>query len=213
MNNVNYYMENSRTESEIEREIKMFLIIFALIFLLIIIIYIVFNTLYHKKKKTVFLWLSLLPKLVLVIFTFAPLLAIVLGLHYKQFNNYEEIEIKKNYNYISEYLDLLKTDIDDIEEVFWYTSNNEDFVVLLDTKYKDYKVETKQSFLKLLDIASELDSDLIPHQIKDITVFLVISYVVAVVLGVIFIKDKKNILLITAIAGVFLIVMLSGAMA
>lgn len=210
----NYYISNDNTnQSDIENQIRLWIIIFCSLVLLFIISYLVFNTLYHKKKKTVFLWLSLLPKLVLVIFSFAPLLAIVLGIHYKQFNNYEKIEIKKNYNYISEYLDLLKTDIDDIEEVFWYTSNNEDFIVLLDTKYKDYKVETKQSFLKLLDIASELDSDLIPHQIKDITVFLVISYVVAVVLGVIFIKDKKNILLITAIAGVFLIAMLSGVMA
>lgn len=210
----NYYISNDNfNKSDIEKQIYLGIIIFYSLVILFIICYLVFNTLYHKKKKTVFLWLSLLPKLVLVIFTFAPLLAIVLGLHYKQFNNYEEIEIKKNYNYISEYLDLLKTDIDDIEEVFWYTSNNEDFVVLLDTKYKDYKVETKQSFLKLLDIASELDSDLIPHEIKDITVFVVILYIIAVVLGVIFIKDKKNILLITAIAGFFLCVILSGVMA
>ena len=209
----NYYISNDNlNESDIEKQIYLGIIIFYSLVILFIICYLVFNTLYHKKKKTVFLWLSLLLKLVLVIFTFAPLLAIVLGLHYKQFNNYEEIEVKKNYNYISEYLDLLKTDIDDIEEVFWYTSNNEDFVVLLDTKYKDYKVETKQSFLKLLDIASELDSDLIPHEIKDITVFVVILYIIAVVLGVIFIKDKKNILLITAIAGFFLCVILSNVM-
>ena len=210
----NYYISNDNANrSDIENQIRLWIIIFYSLVILFIICYLVFNTLYHKKKKTVFLWLSLLPKLVLVIFTFAPLLAIVLGLHYKQFNNYEEIEIKKNYNYISEYLDLLKTDIDDVEEVFWYTSNNEDFVVLLDTKYKDYKVETKQRFLELLDIASELESDLIPHEIKDITVFVVISYIIAVVLGVIFIKDKKNILLITAIAGFFLCVILSNVMA
>ena len=213
MNNVNYYMENSRTESELEREIEMFLIIFALIFLLTIIIYIVFNTLYNKKKKNVFLWLSLLPKSVLIMLSFLPVVAVVFGIHYKEFNNYKEIGTEIYYENISGILDFLNTNIDDIEEVFWYTSNNEDFVVLVNTKYKDYKVITNQSFLEILDIASELDSDLMPHEIKDITVFLIISYIVAVVLGVIFIKDKKNILLITAIAGVILTVILSSAMA
>lgn len=165
--------------------------------------YLIFNTLYNKKKKTVFRVFAFLPKVFLAFYILSLVPVFTTIIHYRQLEDYKSLEIK-------DFSDIQS--LTNLDAIYYYKSADNEFTVIVETKYENYISVCDRTVLEILDKAGMLDEKLIPQEISDISkilMFMIILGGVSAIFIALFVNDKKNIIFVLGLISFFIIMIFS----